>query len=172
MNDYVSKPIRVEELVEALSRRRPGGDGESAAAPPSEIYSPPAPDNRGGNHQSQAAGEGPLDPVALERLRELVGGEALLLAELIDSFLEDTPPLLAKLRAALEQKDTAGLRLASHTLKSSSRDFGALKLSELCRNLEARAKAAELEGLEEQVLQVEREYTLVQAALETIRLNL
>lgn len=110
--------------------------------------------------------EGRLDPAALEKLLELVGGEQALLAELIESFLQDTPPLLTSMRRALEQGDPAQLGMAAHTLKSTSRGFGAVRLSEWCVELEAMGNAGTLDGAAELVTQLEKEYQQVSRALE------
>jgi CheY-like chemotaxis protein len=177
MDDYVSKPIRVEALVGALSSVRPlgerespnGGDGEmgSAEAPPSIEQ------EAGGTGAEQTMVDHQvLDPTALETLLEIVGGEPALLRELIDSFLEEAPPLVGTLRQALEQGDAAELRRAAHTIKSSSNDFGATTLAELCQELETMGKAGTLDGAAELVAQVEHEYEQVRAALEAVRADL
>jgi CheY-like chemotaxis protein len=177
MDDYVSKPIRVEELVGALSSVRPlgerespnGGDGEmaSAEAPPSIEQ-----EADGTGAEQTMVDHQVLDPTALETLLEIVGGEPALLGELIDSFLEEAPPLVDTLRQALEQGDAAELRRAAHTIKSSSNDFGATTLAELCQELETMGKAGTLDGAAELVAQVEHECEQVSAALEAVRADL
>jgi len=77
--------------------------------------------------------------------------------------------LLVNLHLSLEGSDFEALRRAAHTLKSSSRDFGAVRLSEMCYSLEAKAKAGALEGATELVDQIEAEYEQVEAELEAIR---
>jgi HPt (histidine-containing phosphotransfer) domain-containing protein len=113
-----------------------------------------------------------LDPSALETLLEVVGGEPALLGELIDSFLEETPPLLNNLRQALGQGDAAELRRAAHTIKSSSNDFGATTLAELCQELETMGKAGTLDRAAEVVAQAEKEYEQVRVKLEAVRSEL
>jgi HPt (histidine-containing phosphotransfer) domain-containing protein len=110
-----------------------------------------------------------LDPTALETLLEIVGGEPALLRELIDSFLEEAPPLVDTLRQALEQGDAAKLRRAAHTIKSSSNDFGATTLAEFCQELETMGKAGTLDGAAELVTQVEKEYEQARVELEAVR---
>jgi len=168
MNDYLSKPIRVEELIGALSKAQPLIDLDEAASrwaepnkallaleqdPTSKIKDP--------------ASNTILDAAALESLREMVG-EPEFLGELIATFLEDAPQLLADMRRALDGGDAAGLRLAAHSLKSNSADFGATALSELCRELEMMGKEGALDGAAEQVEQVEAEFKRTVAALATI----
>jgi HPt (histidine-containing phosphotransfer) domain-containing protein len=104
-------------------------------------------------------------------LLELVGGEPDLLVELIDSFLEETPPLLESLRRSLEQDDAADLYTAAHTLKSSSRDFGATRIAGWCQELEAMGRAGTLAGAAELVTQVEDEYEQVKVELDQARLE-
>jgi HPt (histidine-containing phosphotransfer) domain-containing protein len=110
-----------------------------------------------------------LDPATLATLLEIIGGEQELLVELIDSFLEDAPPLLVKLRQGLEQGNAATVRMAAHTIKSSSNDFGATRLAELCQQLEDMGKAGSLDGAPEFAAQVEAEYEQVKTALQTER---
>ncbi len=178
MDDYVSKPIRVEALVAALKRSQPVPAG--VAGQPDDTSTVDRGTTSNGQPQPQPApaeakpplptgGETILDHTALETLLEVIGGERALLVELIDSFFEEAPPLLAKLRQAVEQADAAGLRMAAHTLKSSAYDFGATRLAELCQTLEKMGQTGALAGTVDLAEQVEREYNQVQAALEAVR---
>jgi HPt (histidine-containing phosphotransfer) domain-containing protein len=96
-----------------------------------------------------------LDPAALEALREL-GGEEFV-ADLVQTFLDDAPPLLAALRGS----DAGEVRRAAHTLKSNGTTFGATQLAELCRELEGLAKADELDGAPALADRIDAEYALV-----------
>jgi PAS domain S-box-containing protein len=145
MDDFIGKPIRVEELVAALNKSQP-------LSPLPTLPS-----------------SAPLDPAAIERLREVAGGEAAFMAEMIDTFLADAPAMLAQMRQSLEQGDAATFRRVAHTLKSNSRDFGATVLSEVCRDLEMMGKAGTLDGAAEKLASAEAEYAQVKAALEAMR---
>jgi CheY-like chemotaxis protein len=158
MDDYISKPIRVEELVAALSKSRPLEKMQERRQATEEKHV-----------AEEAKIDGVLDSAALENLREMIGGDAEFLVELIDAFLEDAPQLLADMRQAVEQGDAAGLRLAAHSLKSNSADFGAIALSNLCRELEGMGKAGTIDGATELVARAEAEYQQVKAALEMVR---
>jgi CheY-like chemotaxis protein/HPt (histidine-containing phosphotransfer) domain-containing protein len=167
MDDYLSKPIRVDELAAALRRCRPhvapqppapaGGSGEGAQVPP-------VPEPHG-----QPAIAGVLDPPALERLVETIGDDRSLLTALIDTFLRDTPRLVEAARRGLERGQTDEVRRAAHTLKSNGATFGATSLSELSRQLEALARSGTLEGADELITQIDAEYERVRIALETER---
>ncbi len=152
MNDYLAKPIRVEELVAALNKSHPLAESTV-----------PAPSTSG------STGTASLDPAAIGNLLNLIGGDKDGLADLISSFLDDTPRLLGDLRRALNTGDVDLLRRAGHTLKSSSRDFGATHLSQLGQQLEVLGKDKTLIGATELVAQAEAEYEWVRVALEKIR---
>lgn len=57
------------------------------------------------------------------------------------------------------------MRRAAHTLKSNAQVFGATRLAELCRELEATAKGGTLAGASGLVEQIEGEHARVDAAL-------
>ena len=84
-----------------------------------------------------------LDPAALENLLSMLGGEFVYLEELIDSFLEDAPQLLAELDQFVEGGDSAGVRRVAHSLKSNGADFGATTFSNLCKELEMVGKSGD-----------------------------
>ena len=168
MDDYLSKPIRVEQLVGALRRSRPSTTPAQGSAEPVAPVELPGPASSGPAEQATSSGT-ELDRAALDKLLALVGGEPALLGELIDSYLQETPALLAALRRCLEQGDAAGLRQAAHPLKSSSRDFGASQLAEWARQLEELGKAGTLDGAAALLERVEAEYPSVKAALEAVR---
>jgi CheY-like chemotaxis protein len=93
---------------------------------------------------------------ALEKLREL--GDDDFVVELIDTFLADAPGLLETMRRALEQGDPEEVRRAAHTLKSNGATFGGEDLSQLCRELEQRAKDGRLDGAGELADRIEQSY--------------
>jgi HPt (histidine-containing phosphotransfer) domain-containing protein len=108
-----------------------------------------------------------LDAAALDNLREIGGDEFL--GELIDTFLAETPGLLAELRGSFESGGVDAARTAAHTLKSNGATLGAGAFSDLCRELEEMARAGRVAGTEELVDRVEAEYVRVEAALGAVR---
>ena len=137
MDDHLSKPIRMDDLIAAL-RKCPA-----------------------------AASGGPaLDRAALDQLVVNLG-EREVVAELITVFLSDAPKLLESLRGAMAAGDAQEVRRAAHTLKSSSAPFGAAVLSELCGRLEEMARIGALEGASGVLDRVEINYEQVRNALES-----
>jgi len=72
-----------------------------------------------------------------------------LAVKLVDVFARTTPAVLEELRAAVETDDGEARRALAHKLRGSAETVGALRLSELARQLElgeaADAAVAELE---------------------------
>src|SRR5690606_15044416 len=66
---------------------------------------------------------------------------------------------------ALKQSDRSVLKRAAHTLKGSSRNFGAFAFSELCKTLETSAPDADLAELAEQVKILKESAASVRAAM-------
>ena len=146
MNDYLTKPIRVEELVAAIKRTPRRTDPMSAADEP-------------------AAGD-PVDRDVLARLAESVGDDTTFVEELIEGFAQDAPVLVAAAREGLSRGDAAEVRRAAHTLKSNAATFGAQALSDRSRELEEAAKRNELTNGPEELDAIAGELDAVLMALQ------
>jgi GAF domain-containing protein/CheY-like chemotaxis protein len=124
MNDYLAKPIRVDELVAAIKRTPRRGPAVADAGP--------------------LAANGPIDETVLTRLLAGTGGDAAFVADLIDQFVSESPALIEAARGGLESGDADGVRRAAHTLKSNAATFGAEDLADRSRRLEEAAKQGSL----------------------------
>jgi signal transduction histidine kinase/HPt (histidine-containing phosphotransfer) domain-containing protein len=94
------------------------------------------------------AGRGPaIAPESVEALRELATDASDdILTELIDTFLESAPRIVADADEALGRRSPAALALAAHTLAGSCSNFGAKPLQEMSVQLETLARSPEFEG--------------------------
>ncbi len=145
MDDYISKPVRMEELEAALLRHTP-----PQREPPPE----------------QADLTGLLDPTALERLIQAQGnGDPAIAIEFIDLFLPEAALLLDELGCAVTVNDTARIGRAAHTLKSNSALVGAGTLAGLCRTLEAAARTPPIVGVLDQLAEIEASFAETVEAL-------
>jgi CheY-like chemotaxis protein/HPt (histidine-containing phosphotransfer) domain-containing protein len=138
MNDYLTKPIRVEELVAAIKRTPRRADGP--------------------------VGE-PIDREVLARLASGVGNDAAFVSELIEGFAQDAPALVAAAREALVRGEATEVRRAAHTLKSNAATFGAQALSDRSLELEEAAKAEDLSDGAAKLDAMARELEVVLVAL-------
>ncbi|HEX7862802.1 MAG TPA: response regulator [Verrucomicrobiae bacterium] len=113
MDDYISKPVRMEELDSAISR------GLQTM-----------------NNSCGKDGADILDHETLQSVRDLrTPGESDPLAELIDLFILDTPPRLNKIMDAFKAGSAADLERAVHALKGSSSNLGAKCLASACADV-------------------------------------
>jgi CheY-like chemotaxis protein len=144
MDDYITKPIHVEALVEALARTR----SQSGPEVQEEEASPV------------------IDLKKFGEFRDAMGADFL--GEILVVFNEDAPELLRNLQQALDGNDAELFRRAAHSLKSNSAAFGALTLAELARELEMLGKEGKLAGAGEKVARAAAEYQRVQQALKEL----
>jgi signal transduction histidine kinase/DNA-binding response OmpR family regulator len=156
MDDYISKPVRVEKLTQALLRCQPRREKGRVAHSP---YRPLAPVPTRPLAKAGAA----IDLSVLEQNLGVSKEEAPeIIAELVPLFLDDASEILAELRQAVKQGNAKRIQRAAHTLRGSSATFGATTLCNLCREQEEMCN-----GLVEKAAQIEAEYERVRAALET-----
>jgi histidine phosphotransfer protein HptB len=109
-----------------------------------------------------------LDISALQALRESTGDDSEFLAELVTTFLDESPGQLAELEHAAAAGNADDLRRGAHTLKSNGATFGIVRLTEVCRELESRAGDGNLSGADELVSAIRGALTEARPALEAL----
>lgn len=77
---------------------------------------------------------------ALERMKELIGGDKHVLAEILQSFVDEAAPLAETVLISAKEGKLDTLGRAAHTIKSSARDFGDTELATLCADTEFKSK--------------------------------
>jgi HPt (histidine-containing phosphotransfer) domain-containing protein len=108
----------------------------------------------------------PIDAFVLESLRALQDeGDSDILIEICEIFFSDTPARISEMRSSLASGDNVVLQRAAHTLKSSSASLGAMKLSELSKELEMKVNSGSVEGAEAQIKKIDDEFLRVKSAL-------
>jgi HPt (histidine-containing phosphotransfer) domain-containing protein len=88
---------------------------------------------------------------------------------MIDVFLQDAPDLVRQMRRGIEQVEPAELRIAAHSLKSNSADFGAQILRDLCLKGEIMGRDGTVDGADDLVARVESEYARLEKVLNEMR---
>lgn len=110
-----------------------------------------------------------LDQGSIEKLRELdPRGENHLIERVVKAFDGSVSRLLSQLNEAAGRSDLTQVRHVAHTLKSSSASIGALKLSQICAEIEAMVRQNQTEGLDERLALMNSEIVKVQAALKLL----
>lgn len=177
MDDYLAKPLEFASLRRAIepwvrlrdgnyySTRQDAGsprlpeDAGSRADEPADVVDdaagPPAADNA----------VAPIDEARLAGLRELMAEE---LPRLIREYLDSVPGLLQELDQAAVDEDLEAMVRPAHTLKSSSANLCAMRLSAEAAALEKLARTGELEA----ALRVQRgmaeEFAVASRALQAL----
>ncbi len=75
-----------------------------------------------------------IDAATFVELQASAGADFV--GELVDTFLEEAPIMLAELKRALAADEAEPFRRAAHSLKSNAHTFGALALGAMARELE------------------------------------
>jgi CheY-like chemotaxis protein/HPt (histidine-containing phosphotransfer) domain-containing protein len=148
MNDYIAKPIELEDLRAALLRNPPPG------------VEPPAP---------PALELAVIDRRRLDQLLALQDEDnPRLVIEIIDLFLKDAPEHLRVLDEAVEAGNTATLKATAHRFLSSIENLGALRMRTHCMELERLGKAGSVDGARQGLDALRREFDTARGALLTM----
>lgn len=154
MNDYISKPIRVEALNQALSQCLPNPEPQQAQKEESDSNKP----------------EIDMPAVNLTELQAFCSSidqdSTEILSLLANCYLEESVKLLQAMKLAIAQADTQTLNRAAHTLKGSSANLSAAPLAQLCATLEVMSGRGELDRASSLLAQIEVEYDRVKNTLQ------
>jgi len=113
-----------------------------------------------------ASGMDTVDETVLENIRTLQReGNSDLLKRVIEAYLKEATGLLQALREAVERADGEALRKAAHSLKSSSANVGAQRLSSLCKELETMGQEKSVQQAASLLSKTILEYEVVQKSL-------
>ena len=85
-----------------------------------------------------------IDQKTFAELRRMVGEDFI--QELLETYFESSPQLIAEMQAALASGDAEAFQRAAHSMKSNSASFGALDLAAQARALEALGRDRNLNG--------------------------
>jgi HPt (histidine-containing phosphotransfer) domain-containing protein len=85
--------------------------------------------------------------------------------DILQTYLDNSKTLLAELKSSLQAQDAPTFARAAHTLNSNSAMLGANTLAEHCLTLEKAGKAAQINGLQSEVENLEKEHTFVCAQI-------
>jgi len=143
MDDYVSKPIQIASLVEALNRI---ADGSQPAGADSQ-----------GPSAAQDAPESACGAFSREVALVKMGGDEELLKEVVVAFLEACEATVEPVEAAVRARDAKALRRAAHTLKGSVATFSTGTVYETALELERCGRDDSMEGAQQLYQRLDRE---------------
>ncbi len=175
MDDYATKPIKLELVAELLekwaSQQRREGEGtgakNQAELPLGGDEDEPAPEPVEQPARDAEPQTSPLDEETYGMLREMGREDPAFLQELLDTFLMDSGGFILSLEEQVESGDAEALRETAHSMKGSSGNLGALELMEACRALETCGKEGRVEEAAALLDAVKREYEPVRSYVES-----
>jgi len=130
MTDYLAKPVEPDKLREMLVKYLPG-PGAGAA---------------GSTDESLPVGGYDHDGYVVwdenEMRRRLMNNE-MIIAKVLEVFLEETPNHLDSMEAALQQSEYNRVHTFAHSIKGSAGNIGAQRLRECAFAVEQAARASD-----------------------------
>jgi len=128
MDDYVSKPILIEELTAALHRAAPSVSYKEQKAPVSDIA-------------VKTVSTMSTTPIDTTVFKERLGLKNLeLLMQMLDLFLQEAATQLTRLQQAIADNDYENIQRAAHHLRGSGSNVAALQFSAICHDIEMMGK--------------------------------
>ncbi|MBM7866967.1 response regulator [Heliobacterium gestii] len=176
MDDYISKPVRLQQLLEALQSWLPASETTRVAAKERDAQAReegkavPASMPKADVSSTILSGEkaSALSPVDFNVIQGLLGAtmeELPLFSHLFVLFFAESRDKMERIRLALEAKDAGQVCALAHALKSASGNVGALGLSQLFREIEMQSRCGAIDGVPLMYERAEKEYERVKAAL-------
>jgi CheY-like chemotaxis protein len=164
MEDHLTKPFSRANLVEMIERWV-----SSRSADPTREQGETMLEDVSEESIAADVGESPpLDAAALDQLAAIPGaGASGLVTRVVSLYLETSYPIGAVIRKAAELSDAEALASSAHRLKSSNAEVGAMRLAELCKDLEVRGRTNALDGAAALASELEHELERVRQALES-----
>lgn len=165
MDDYLSKPVTWDDLVGKLAewldkRQSPPPVGEKKS---SRGKADKSSDSEKDNKEINM--EPTLDSQVLDELAQSLGQSPADLQGLLDTFMNQAELMLAELAGGVEEHSPEKSLRPAHSLKSSAATIGAMRLSRISEEMEIKARADSLEGVEHMLAQATEELPLILAEI-------
>ncbi len=154
MDDYLTKPVSMEKLADVLA------------------------------HWLKATRQSELDPLVASshletrnsfgglldwhRLDQVSGGDREFELELLEAFIESANEYIEELARALASKDATAVARFAHQLKGASGNVGIPAMMEFSTRINDRAKQNNLDGITEELEELQRLQQEVKAAIEEL----
>ena len=149
MDDYVSKPIALNELVKVLEKWLPKDKKKNLS------YDKVSPDNA----------QRPLLIFDREELLARVMGDDTMMCRVIAVFLENSPKQLLALQTALHNEDVASITFQAHTLKGAAATIGGKALCAVATEIEKLGQAGDFSAVVPRISELDEQYRLLTEAL-------
>ncbi|MEI6033800.1 MAG: ATP-binding protein [Verrucomicrobiae bacterium] len=161
MDDYMTKPMTLQNLAAMLQKWLPAAAGTSAEAPATVPPASPAP-----LPCAPAATAGELAVWDRAPLLERMMGDVGLEKKILQSFLEHMPQQIAALRKFAELGDVASADRQAHSIKGAAANVSGEAMRAVALEIEMAGRAADLDGVLGRLGDLEEAYATLRAAIE------
>ena len=118
-------------------------------------------------HIFQPQGQTTAHPGILRNVIEMMEShDPELLSRLVGQFIQDAGACVEAIQRAVDADQADGMAKEAHGLKGISRNIGAVRLAELCSQIEQLGKSRNFEGIENQLVILQQEFARVTNLLE------
>lgn len=133
MDDYISKPFMIEEIIDQLKK----------------WYDPSARQTASSVMMSSSSANRPvIDMKIVNALREMtIGSDPDFFFKVIRMFLDQAEQVVLVIEDSLRYGNLQELAGQAHKLKGSALNIGATRLADVCKSLEVQARSGETAGL-------------------------
>ncbi len=149
LDDYISKPVQAKDLQEAIDRQL-----GKVASPQAEMLPPVAPPGK----------EVFNEKFLLDRL----DGDKELYREVLQTFLQDAPLQIEKLKQALQKEDLSQTEKQAHSLKGAAMNIGGIALQDVAFDIEVSGKNRDLNQARLLMQKLNKEFESLQKALTSL----
>jgi response regulator RpfG family c-di-GMP phosphodiesterase len=132
MDDYISKPLEAQDLVDVVEKWLKAGSSEVATEPKAE------------NKNREE------DPLVFDRsaLLQRIMNDEEIMTSLLSSFTNNIAALQNNLGDAITSGDTTEIRLHAHSIKGAAANVSALSVYQMAGTIELAAQKEELDKME------------------------
>jgi CheY-like chemotaxis protein len=159
MDDYLSKPVRPEDVRKIIERWAAKAVQEEPVQPSSARAASPAPSAL----PVQPAEESPVD---MDRLNDFTEGNPDSLRELATLYLQQTTEQLAQLKAAVAALTAPDVRRIAHSCAGASATCGMRRMVPLLRELEKQGAEGHLVNPQDLCAKIDIEFAAIRVFLE------
>ncbi len=149
MDDYVSKPIILDDMEQMLLKWTP--DKIQEMKQKTEYVKTTV----------KSTDKELLDTTSIQRLLKI--GEQTdpgFLQQVLEMFMKQAPENIGEISNFLDRGDFTGMWKTAHKLKGTSLNIGAARMAEICKEIEKKGRNLETNGLQGLCMQLESDYEL------------